>query len=98
MNQSIVDRPKVAAYPPTDTANAAAAAQRTLASTRAWPVKMLRASAVAEILDLPLNRVYALARDGVIPHARVGRSIRFNSTALAQWLESGGASLEVATQ
>lgn len=55
------------------------------------PRRMLRVTEVATLLDLPEKRVYVLAREGVIPHVRLGRSIRFNEATLAAWLEAGGA-------
>lgn len=52
--------------------------------------RMLRTAAVAAMLDLPERRVYELVRAGLIPHVRVGRSVRFNSRRLAEWIEAGG--------
>lgn len=53
--------------------------------------RMLRVAAVAGMLDLPEKRIYELVRAGVLPHVRVGRSIRFNAETLAAWIEAGGA-------
>lgn len=53
--------------------------------------RMLRVAAVAELLDLPEKRVYELVRAGVLPHVRLGRSIRFNSAELEAWIAAGGA-------
>lgn len=54
-------------------------------------VKMLRASEVAELLDLPEKRVRILAREGIIPRVKVGRQIRFNEAELEAWIAAGGA-------
>lgn len=53
--------------------------------------RLLRVAAVAAILDLPERRVYQLARAGVLPHVRVGRSIRFDKSKIEEWIEAGGA-------
>lgn len=52
--------------------------------------RMLRVGTVASLLDLPEKRVYELVRAGVLPHVRIGRSIRFNADTLAAWLDAGG--------
>lgn len=54
--------------------------------------RMLRCKAVAEMLDLPEQRVYILAREGVLPHVKVGRAIRFNEAELEEWIAAGGSS------
>jgi excisionase family DNA binding protein len=57
--------------------------------------RMLRASDVAELLDLPLQTVWKYARQGVIGGVvRVGRQIRFDPEELRTWIAEGGASLE----
>lgn len=53
--------------------------------------RMLRAEAVAALLDLPRKRVYLLAQEGIIPHVRVGRQVRFNESAIEAWIANGGA-------
>lgn len=60
--------------------------------------RMLRVTDVAELLDLPERRVYILAREGVLPHVRLGRSIRFNEAALLAWLEAGGSTYPAEAQ
>lgn len=52
--------------------------------------RMLRVKHVAEMLDLPEKRVYILVREGIIPHVRLGRAIRFNEGELEAWLAAGG--------
>ena len=41
---------------------------------------------VAEILQVDKSWVYAAARRDAIPHVKVGRYIRFERTALADWI------------
>lgn len=53
--------------------------------------KLSRVAPVAERLDLPERRVYELVRAGVLPHVRVGRSIRFDLDAIEKWIGEGGA-------
>lgn len=53
--------------------------------------RMLRASDVAELLDLPVKRVHILAREGVIPRIKVGRQVRFNPIEIQAWLNEGGS-------
>lgn len=52
--------------------------------------RMLRADAVAELLDIELKRVYILAREGILPCVRVGRQVRFNRADLEAWAARGG--------
>ena len=53
--------------------------------------RMLRVAEVAKRLDLPEKRLYILAREGIIPHVRLGRSVRFNEAELEAWIAAGGA-------
>ena len=48
---------------------------------------LLDAQAVAEILGLPVDHVYKLAREGRVPHLRFGRTLRFRAEAITRWLE-----------
>jgi excisionase family DNA binding protein len=52
--------------------------------------RLLTAQTLAEHLDLPLWRVYELAREGQIPHLRIGRSLRFDPVAVSGWIRQGG--------
>ena len=56
-------------------------------------MKLLRIPSVAQILDVTEDRVYSLARDGVLPHVRLGRQIRVDSDALEEFIKNGGKSL-----
>lgn len=49
--------------------------------------RLLRAEDVAERLQLRIDHIYKLAREGQIPHLRFGRTLRFRSEAINRWLE-----------
>ncbi len=49
-------------------------------------MKVLLAGEVAELLKVPVPRVYELAREGRIPHVRIGRQVRFRQEAMEAWL------------
>jgi excisionase family DNA binding protein len=51
-------------------------------------MKVLVAGEVAELLKIPIPRVYELARQGQIPHVRIGRQVRFRQEAVEAWLTS----------
>jgi excisionase family DNA binding protein len=54
--------------------------------------KLLKADAVAEILDVTKARVYSLTREGQIPFIQVGeRQYRYSETAILEWIERGGS-------
>jgi excisionase family DNA binding protein len=53
--------------------------------------KLLRPESVADLLDVPKDRIYKLAQSGLIPAIRVGRTWRFDAVKLAEWMDSGGA-------
>lgn len=55
------------------------------------PDKLLRTDEVAVILDVLPDRVATMAREGLIPAIRCGRSWRFSPSRLREWMESGGA-------
>jgi excisionase family DNA binding protein len=58
--------------------------------------KLLKANIVAKILDVPIQRVWALTRENKIPHIKLGdRQFRYNETVLMNWLENGGTSQSV---
>jgi len=52
--------------------------------------KLLTAEEVSEILRLSTWQVYELARQGAIPHVRIGRLVRFRADILDEWTRSGG--------
>lgn len=54
--------------------------------------KLLKAEAVAEILDVTKARVYELTREKKIPFIQVGdRQYRYSETAILNWIERGGS-------
>ncbi|MGV8168150.1 MAG: helix-turn-helix domain-containing protein [Alkaliphilus sp.] len=53
-------------------------------------IKLLLVAEVAEILRVPISRVYDLARQNMLPHVRVGRQIRFDAEALQNYILTGG--------
>lgn len=55
--------------------------------------RLLRIPAVARILDLPEQRIYELARQGILPHVRLGRQIRIDSEQLELFIKNGGRAL-----
>jgi excisionase family DNA binding protein len=52
---------------------------------------LIDAAEVATALGLSKWRVYELAREGVIPHVRIGRSMRFDEAKVREWIEAGGS-------
>lgn len=54
---------------------------------------LLRAREVALWLDISEWRVYDLVRQNLIPHVKMGRSIRFQRKAVQEWIETGGTGL-----
>ena len=64
--------------------------QPTQSQAPATTPRMLRAGAVADMLDIPKARVYEFARRGLIPHVRVGASVRFDVEQVESWIRAGG--------
>lgn len=52
--------------------------------------RLLRLPEVARILDLKEDRVYALAREGILPVVRIGRQLRVDPDKLQAWIDAGG--------
>jgi excisionase family DNA binding protein len=50
------------------------------------PKPLLTAEDVAEMLGVPTDYVYALARDDRIPHVRLGRYRRFREESIERWI------------
>ena len=48
---------------------------------------MLKPSEAAELLGIGRTKIYELIRANLIPHRRVGKSIRVPVTALKAWAE-----------
>jgi excisionase family DNA binding protein len=43
---------------------------------------------VAALLHVSERHIYKLVQDGILPHFRVGSSVRFDPEKMADWLES----------
>jgi len=57
--------------------------------------RLLTAPELAEQLgSISRDRLFELAREGKIPHVKVGRSVRFAVPAIASWLASGGTAAD----
>jgi excisionase family DNA binding protein len=54
-------------------------------------MRFLTAKEVSMLLQIPLARVYELARQSLIPSVRMGRQVRFNEEALRAWAANGGS-------
>lgn len=57
--------------------------------------RLLSAADLAAKLNLPLWRVYELAREGALPTIRLGRAVRFSASSVAAWLARGGTAPRV---
>ena len=55
---------------------------------------LLRASEVASRLSTSEQRVHELARLGLLPCVRMGRSVRFDASVVEQWIQTGGKAFE----
>ncbi len=49
---------------------------------------LLTPAAVAELLGIPRSSVYEYARNGAIPHLKIGRHVRFLRSDLEAWIET----------
>ena len=56
---------------------------------------LMKIPEVARVLDVPVDRCYALAREGVIPVVRIGRQVRVDQDQLDAWIAGGGRELGV---
>jgi excisionase family DNA binding protein len=59
------------------------------------PLECLPADRVAGLLGISKSQVYALARQGKIPHVREGGSVLFPRRSLERWLD-GASDVETA--
>lgn len=51
------------------------------------------ASEAAERLSVSVQRVYEMARLGIVPCVRLGRTVRFDPAAIEGYVASGGKAL-----
>ena len=50
---------------------------------------VLNIDEACEYLKLARSTIYRLSREGVIPHTRIGRSLRFKKEVLDDWMRKG---------
>jgi excisionase family DNA binding protein len=48
--------------------------------------RLLDADEAATLLGITRRQIYAMARDGSIPHLRIGRYLKFRRAALELWV------------
>lgn len=53
-------------------------------------MKLLKIQEVAAVLDVTLDRAYALVRNGILPVVYIGRQIRIEEERLKEWINNGG--------
>lgn len=51
-------------------------------------MKLLTVAEVAKLLGVERKWVYEHARQGIIPHVKLGRQIRFRPESIQEWLTS----------
>jgi excisionase family DNA binding protein len=62
-------------------------------------IRLLKAEAVAELLDVKIQRIWELTREKKIPFIQIGdRQYRYSETALINWLENGGTNQQPKTE
>ncbi|MQA92691.1 MAG: helix-turn-helix domain-containing protein [Gemmatimonas sp.] len=44
--------------------------------------------------DKKLQRVYRMARNGVLPSVRLGRKVRFDPEVIERWIAQGGTAIQ----
>lgn len=62
--------------------------------------QFITAQEIAELLNLPLPRIYEVTRKGFFPAGvvlRIGRQIRYNRESLMAWLQNGGGEIQQGT-
>ena len=47
----------------------------------------------AKHLGIPARQVYYYCSKGLIPHVRIGRTVRFSENQIRRWIETGGSPL-----
>jgi excisionase family DNA binding protein len=52
--------------------------------------ELLDVAGAADLLDVSTRTIYRLVKEQKIPHARVGRKLRFHKSSLVQWIATGG--------
>ena len=59
--------------------------------TQAEVAPLVGVGPVAAYLDVSPAQVYQACRDGLLPHVRLGRRIRFSPESIMEWVANGGA-------
>ena len=59
--------------------------------TAVMSTRLLTAAELAERWQLPAHTIYRLAREGKLPHVKIGRYRRFRLDAIEQFERDGGA-------
>ena len=57
-------------------------------------IHLIKVSEAAKLLRMSSPCVYRLARLGIIPSVRIGKSIRFDINVLEDWIKKGGTKLD----
>ena len=52
---------------------------------------LIDANGAAAFLGVTTARLYGACREGLIPHIRIGRSVRFSRPDLMDWVANGGS-------
>lgn len=52
--------------------------------------RLISVAQLAERLGERKLRIYELCQQGMIPHVRIGRSVRFDPDAVREWIDAGG--------
>ncbi len=55
--------------------------------------RLVKVGWVAEFLDVPGKGVFQMCRQGIIPHTRIGRRVRFSKKQIEDWSRKGGKAL-----
>ena len=58
-------------------------------------MRLLTAEEVAAILRVKTARAYELSRTRVLPTVRIGRQVRYDESALLEWIRAGGSARSV---
>lgn len=55
--------------------------------------RLLTVEELSNYLSVSEDRIYQLTREGILPHCRLGRSLRYSPSAIQAFIEQGGKSL-----
>jgi excisionase family DNA binding protein len=58
-------------------------------------VQLLTAKETSSILRITTQRLYEMAREGLIPSVRIGGCVRFEQAQLQAWVRSGGSASSI---